>query len=532
MTRRLFISSLLFSFFTMAVCSMPARRDARLVTQPDGSVITVYAHGDEHFHWLTDSDGRWLEEGSDGYFREVPALTQEQIASRRKASPYRSPEAVATAIPLNLAPRGLVILAEFPDVKFTTPRDTVDTMLIGYNFTRDYAFTYNNREYNVHSSGSARQYFLACSNGQYEPQFDIIGPVTVSQNMEYYGSNEGGRDKNVIELIKEACVLANAKGVDFSLYDNDNDGNVDFVYVIYAGFGEADGGPANTIWPHKHEISKSKTITLNGKAIYMYACGNEMNFYSKLYFGIGQFVHEFGHVLGLPDIYSTSSGNYKTLGEWDIMDYGPYSNDGNTPPAYSAYERFFCGWTTPRVLTDPENVVLNELGSSNEVLLLTEDGTHNLIGNNPFPLTFYTLENRQQTGWYTYCPGHGLLITRISYDYNRWRGNVVNTSSTNLGIDIMEADGLAPSYPDYDWYGKATDAFPAGATEFRQVTGSPLTDIKETNGIISFRFKGGTVTDINDVQQPEVTEKKIENGQVFIYRNGYKYNLLGTIITQ
>ena len=523
------ILSGLFLFLTWgAAIAVPARRDARIVYQPDSTRLTVYAHGDEHFHWLTDATGQWIEQDETGYYHHVPALTPQQIAQRRAASPYRSSQQQQTASPLNIAPRGLIILAQFSDVSFSTDRATIDTMLIGENFTRQYDFTYNNKDYHVESEGSARQYFLESSYGQYNPQFDIVGPVTVSQTQEYYGSNSGGRDKNVQQLIKEACELAANEGTDFSLYDNDNDGYVDFVYIIYAGYGEADGGPAYTIWPHKHKLSQY-TLRLNGKRVSMYACGNEMNFFSKRYFGIGQFVHEFGHVLGLPDIYSTGTDyNYKTLGEWDIMDYGPYTNDGNTPPAYSGYERFFCGWTQPRVLNEAENVVLGDLNTTNEVLLITETGSHNLQGNDPYPLTFYTLENRQSTGRFTIFPGHGLLLTRIAYTYSRWYYNTVNASKSAMGIDIIEADGLSPEYPANGWYGKATDAFPAGATEYKGINNYPITNIKEKDGIISFHFMGGAVTDVGETNATPVNEGKyLHNGQLYIRHNGKIYNTLG-----
>ena len=171
-----FATALLFSISLFAI---PARQGARQVVQPDGTRLTLYAHGDEHFHWLTDDKGNWYEEDGNGFFQPVDALAPQQIHERRMASPYRIAEETATASPLNIAPRGLIILAEFQDVKFSTDRATIDTMLIGYNFTRAYDFTYNDIDYHVVSSGSARQYFLASSFGQYEPQFDIVGPVTV-----------------------------------------------------------------------------------------------------------------------------------------------------------------------------------------------------------------------------------------------------------------------------------------------------------------------------------------------------------------
>jgi M6 family metalloprotease-like protein len=196
---------------------------------------------------------------------------------------------------------------------------------------------------NVKSSGSARQYFHDTSWGQYNPQFDVVGPYTLSQSYAYYGKNN---DANVGEMIRDACKMADEDGVDFTQYDNDNDGKVDFVYVLYAGYGEADGGPANTVWPHNYDLRYTGvTCNVDGKTVRNYACSNEISYYSKLYNGIGTFCHEFSHVLGLPDLYETNQTpkGLHTLLDWDILDYGPYNNDGNTPPAYSAYERFYMG---------------------------------------------------------------------------------------------------------------------------------------------------------------------------------------------
>ena len=414
--------SLLYIFLllaSIAAFAVPARRGPREVTQPDGTVITVYAHGDEHFSWFTDESGRRIEKDEEGFYRPAEALTPADIQARRRQSPYFAPEEAQSAIPLNIAPRGLVILAEFKDVKFSTPKADIDTMLNGRVFEREYDYTEKGKVIHVVSSGSARQYFFDSSYGQYSPQFDVVGPVTVSDSAKHYGSNTGGKDRYVQDMIREACTLASNQGTDFSIYDNDKDGYVDFVYVIYAGYGEADGGGENTIWPHKHKLGK--TVKLNGKTVQVYACGCEMNYYSKQFYGIGLFCHEFGHVLGLPDMYETTGKeDWKTLGLWDIMDY-PYANDGNTPASYSGYERFFLGWAKPRLLTEPENVTLDEIITSNEVLIVSPTGKHNMVGNNPVPQTFYVLENRQNTSWNTYCQGKGLLITKVAYNYDRWK---------------------------------------------------------------------------------------------------------------
>ena len=492
--------SVLLSAIVGSIWAVPARRGGLGVTQPDGSELTVYQHGDEHFHWLTNKQGEWLSMDTDGYYRVTEALTDEQIEAKRQAAPRR---AEYQATPLNIATRGLIILVNFKDAAFTTSKAEMDSMLTGKNYTRNYTYKYSGRNYTVESKGSAWKYFYDSSNGQYDPQFDVVGPVTVSQNMAYYGGNIGGGDKNPEAMIVEACKLVN-DSVDFSLYDNDNDGIADFVYVIYAGYGEADGGAANTIWPHQYFIFQ--TLKLDNTKIYRYACSNEMDNYTKHHTGIGTFCHEFSHVLGLPDLYETTGyGTHKTMGEWSILDYGPYNNDGNTPPAYSAYERFFMGWLKPRLITEPENITLAELNDSQEALLISSSDQHNLIGNDPDPTTFYLLENRQQTGWDEYLPGHGLMLTKIQYNYKKWFDNTVNNTAKSMGVDLIEADGKAPQYdanrPSNGYMGKAKDLFPAGATAYTQITDHAIEEITEENGVIAFKYKGGAIeTDIDNIE--------------------------------
>ena len=513
--KRLSILALICAI-TTAVWAVPARRGGIIITQPDGSELTVYQHGDEHFHWTTNEKGEWISLDKDGFYRKVEALNAEEIQARRMASPkhitYR-------ATPLNIAPRGLVILVNFKDLAFETSKEEMDSMLTGQNYTRDYTYTYRGKKYNVTSQGSARQYFEDASFGQYNLQLDVVGPVTVSKNMaDYGGNNSYGSDKNPEGMIKEACELVN-DSVDYTHYDNDNDGYVDFVYVIYAGYGEADGGDANTIWPHAWYLysAAGKKCQLDGKVVDLYACGNEMDFYTKHHTGIGTFCHEFSHVLGLPDLYDTNQDQphgQKTMGSWSILDYGPYNNEGNTPPMYSAYERFFMGWLTPRLITEPEDVVLEELNSKQEALLISTTDQHNLIGNDPNPTKFYLLENRQQEGWDTYLPGHGMMLTYVQYTYNKWNQNTVNNTAKSMGVDLIEADGKTPTSTQNGYDGKAKDLFPAGATAYTKIENHAIEEIEEVDGVITFKYKGGKIeTAIEDVA---------ENAQVIAI-----YNVLG-----
>ena len=495
------------------VCSIyavPARRGGLVVTQPDGTEVTVYQHGNEYFHWQTNEEGEWIHLGEDGFYYKTEALSVEQIETKQMASPKR---VAMAASPLNVAPRGLVILVNFADLAFETSKAEMDSMLTGLNYSRSYSYTYKTKTYNITSEGSARQYFYDSSHGQYNPQFDVVGPVTIEDNMSYYGQNDSnGDDMYPDQMISEACKLADTEfDVDFTQYDNNNDNKVDFVFVIYAGYGEADGGASTTIWPHSWRLSAAGTrCQVDGKTVDLYACGNELDYYSKMHTGIGTFCHEFSHVLGLPDLYVTNEASHVTMNEWDIMDYGPYNNEGNTPPTFSAYERFFMGWLQPRLIVDAENVELKELQENNEALLISSTDQHNLIGNDPNPTTFYMLENRQQESWDEHLPGHGLMLTKIQYNYNRWYQNTVNNSSSKMGVDLVEANGKASNS------GKATDLFPAGAKQYLGITNHAIEGIEEVDGVIKFKYKGG-------VENPDTAIEDIEKTADIIAI----YNILG-----
>lgn len=534
MELRKFSCLLWLATLATTIMAVPARRDALLRTAADGTEKTVYLHGNEHFHYMTDEQGKWLDEKTLMPLTEVEK--SERLKAKREGELRRASQQTAgIGDKPNIAPRGLIIMVNFKDKEFTTPHDTIDSMMNGANFTRyyNYSYQYAGRTYKgtVNSKGSARKYFQDQSYGQYNPIFDVVGPYTVSGTVETYGKNSGYSDSNVGALIKEACELADANGADFTLYDNDKDGEVDFVYVLYAGEGEADGGGENTIWPHNWKLNYwGKYCTVDGKKINNYACSNEMDHYNGMYTGIGTFVHEFGHVLGLPDFYETNNPQtgLHTLCDWDIMDYGPYSGEGNTPPAYSAYERFYMGWLTPRLLSKPENVTLYPINEdSGSSLMISTTNTHNMSGWEPNPTTYYLLEVRTSDGWDAHLSGPGMLITKVNFNKYNWTNNQVNNNSSSFGMDILEAK------TNTSRFSAATDAYPAGATQWTGYADHEVTEITRdaTTGAVSFKYRGGTTTQIENIENAEGkanNRKVLRNGQIYILReDGKTYNLLG-----
>ena len=239
---------LLFVVMTISLASMaiPARRVFHDYQQPDGSVLTLTLAGDEFAHWYEDAQGTVYYEEAEGVFAPAAVTRTEQLARRKAAQQRRVKTDVGTS-PYP-APRGLLILANFSDVSFksTNDHDVMDSLINAVDCQVNGGY------------GSAAQYFKDQSAGQYQPVFDVYGPVTLSKKQSYYGQNDSqGNDKYATDAVIEACILANGQysDLDFANYDWNNDGYVDFVYVIYAGKGAADGGAATTIWPHNWQVS-------------------------------------------------------------------------------------------------------------------------------------------------------------------------------------------------------------------------------------------------------------------------------------
>ena len=496
--------------------AIPARRDGFVRTDANGNTITVFAHGDETFHYFTDAEGRWLDAET-----LLPMSDEAKAETEKRGIARKQARRVQTAgVSRLLAPRGAVILVSYKDQAFASTNAEMTDWAMGDNYSYRGA------------TGSIRRYFLDQSWGQYDMQIDVIGPVTVSRNGSYYGANDyQGNDKHPDELVVEACKLAHDDyGVDFSQYDSNNDGYVDWVVILYAGYGEADGAPATTIWPHQWELSYTNMeFKLDGKTVDHYCCLNELDYTTQRRNGIGTFCHEFGHVMGLPDLYATNYATHHTLADWDIMDYGAYLNNGNTPPAYSAYERWYMGWMTPTLVNEACSVEMPVLNDCKAACLLTEDGSNVTNILNPDPATFYLLETRKKEGWDKYIPGEGMLVTKIQFDAGKWEGNTVNNTARAMGIDILEAKSNTGKF------GKATDAYPKGADEFTEVTKYQVTRIEFEDDVVSFNVNGGgkrLIVGKDSVPQDEKALKYFEYGTVVIERNGKKYDIVGRLIAQ
>ena len=454
--------------------AVPASDSPMLRTLPDGTSIEIMLHGDENFHYATLLDGSIVKEGDDGYFYYAEVTADGIVATpykvgdnvpkqrvvkstgvKNRLQALRSQALQRRAVKPHAAQRsasdinnqhGLVILVDYPDMPMVQTNKDYSEMLNSEGYSKNYA------------TGSALDYFRNSSYGKYSPVFDVLGPYTLSNKYRYYGKNDAsGNDTNVPEMIVEACRMASAD-VDLSTYDYDNDGYIDNVYVFYAGAGEANGGSDDTVWPHRWVVygeNYDGDPDVGGVKVYDYACSNEIreslkNKIGTNLEGIGTFVHEFGHVLGFSDHYSTNDNNLALdPGYYDVMASASYLNYGRTPYGYSAYERMYMGWLEPTQIfpsRDGDKMTLKTIDEG-EALLVTADGsTHNMDGVSPSPANYYLIENRASAGWDSFAgyygtsgtPGDkGMLITKINYDADRWERNIVNAYANQMGIELV-----------------------------------------------------------------------------------------------
>lgn len=431
--------------FTCPSRSVPAKRGVwRTVTLSNGLTIKARLCGDEHAHWWQAEDGSCFDVDSLGKGKavvpqELMSKARSRMAARRQAARRANAKKASQRIATNGNTgkfqgqrHGLIILVNFADSKFNTSKFGPTQTL--------YSRIANEANYGENNfKGSISDYFKAQSGGQFLLDFDVAGPVTLPYGYSYYGQNDDdGYDKRPTKMVSEACQAVDGS-VDFSKYDWDGDGEVEEVFVVYAGNGEHDTtNQPNLIWPHMDNLANYKEqLTLDGVTINTYACASELNG-DKTLSGIGTFCHEFSHCMGFPDMYDTASGgNNFGMGSWDLMDYGSYNGDGYVPAGYSGYEKMVCGWTTPIELDKPMTVNgMERLADMGQTYIIYNKGNRN---------EYYILENRQQSGFDKYLPGSGLLIERVDYDNDIWEWNAVNT--TNGGY--YPEGSSTPSYNDH-----------------------------------------------------------------------------------
>ena len=453
-----------------------------------------------------------------------------------------------------------VILVEFSDVEFSVenPKATFDKYLNGKELFNKETDPEMGQNY-----ASVAKYFKDMSFGKFEPEFEVYGPVNLGKPLATYGAGYSSQE-NMGLLLTDACTAVDDE-VDFTQYDSNDDGNIDLIYIIYAGFSQSiAGNSTDCIHPKSGYLSLAKSF--DGMDVKRYGVNNELNgtpadqANGPIINGIGLFCHEFSHCMGLPDLYPKSGSIAEAcinqnMDYWSLMDAGEYTANGYRPTAYTAWERERLGWMEIGTLTGPSNVELKSLDEGGAAFRIYNDKDE--TGHE-----YYIVENVQNNGWNKNLFGNGLMVTHVDYLSSQFSlgGCKVNNTGGHPRMHVMAADGMfVPEYflgstiedsyitflkeHNADLVAKyggqvfsiedykaeaAGDLFPgtSNATSLTddsqpmkawtyngETMGKPITDITNDTekGIVSFKFMGGgePVDGINEVTVNKTTDSRV-----------------------
>lgn len=521
--------SMLFAFGA-AANAVPAKKLQKVITLTNGTQVSVELRGDEYLSWWEGTDGTaYRATADDTVFEAFDLEAQKPAAAARRARAEQGRVARLARVKNSLkgtddkmrglggdhitykgVKKGLVVLVDFKNKKFADGHD------LEY-----YKNVINGKDFSDEEEGyvgSVRDYFLAQSNGQFELDFDVVGPVTMSKNYGYYG-NDGAyqKDEKVYEMIKEASDGIQDK-VNLKDYDWDGDGEADQVFFLYAGLGQASGGSAGTVWPHESELRywPCGVLSYSTGKINTYACANELQPETQgssryISAGIGTICHEFSHCLGFADMYDTTGSGGYGMSVFDVMDQGSYNGNGFVPCNYTAFERIYAGWVEAIELESPATV--------KDMKSVSDYGRPFIMYNYKNTNEYFLMENRQNTGWDKGLYGsNGLLIVHVNYVPSRWANNSVNSSAEKIQCcTVVNADGSRENtqyslqgdlYP-YEVKGVTmNDEFtdesePAAKLYTKNSDNSyalciPITNIKRSKGSVSFLVCGGDDKNVID----------------------------------
>jgi len=488
--------------------AIPARGTVRKYVQPDGTTVMLKLHGDEFHHWYT-IDGSPVSLSEDGFYRYIPTkafttsgengrmkreIRDRQIAENAK----KRRRSVRTKASSEDTPM-LVILMQFSDLKFNSAStvDKFDDLLNGSG---------------AGSHGSVRGYYSDNSDGAYNPSFDIYGPVTLSKGYAYYGADDendsNNTDVNIFEALFEAVSLIDDQ-VDFSKYDTDGDGYVDNILFMYAGYSQAAGAGVDYIWPHFYDLRYSGMDeagkTYDGKYLSCYEVMPELSGSSGEEFaGIGVVTHEFGHFLGLPDLYDTDydeNGDALTPGSYSLMDSGSYNDNSHTPPYLSLFERFLLDWVEwPQSLEEGTLSIGPVRDNEGYVIACSNEGE------------YFLFESRDLKGWDAYIPNEGLLIYHIDMSQNdvegiaagyRWNDGTLNNYASHPCYTLLVAADNGEEYFTYPGLRKVTSVTPEAWNGYDAGCSIENISFDSSTGTASFTARtlatyiAGTVTNLD-----------------------------------
>jgi len=317
-------------------------------------------------------------------------------------------------------------------------------------------------------TGSMTDFYLENSYGLFYIKGDVFGWYRAPQTYAYYVGINNGLNAQVRQLVRECVLKADSAGADYANYDHDGDGFCDGVLVAHAGPGAETG--AFGIWSHAWTLTSP--LTLDGVVVSDYNINPE-----EAGEGgpstIGVFCHEYGHFLGLPDLYDVSinpdgsdAGSDGT-GDWSLMSGGSWNGGGARPSHFDAWCKSFLGFVN--VIDVTSNLKQIELPAVeyNPVVYRLSNGISQ-------PNEFWYVENRQTFGSDVTLPGSGILIFHVDYSMEG-----ANYDNTHWFVGVEQADGLF----DLEWNpssGDQGDPFPGSsdAREFHDLTvPSPSTNV-------------------------------------------------------
>ena len=445
-----------------AALAVQANPDPVDTTQPDGTPLTVRLFGDEWYHFYETDDGHAIVQAPDGWWwyatldrdgrytaspyrvgKPDPGLdqflqdigphlrehTQYWTENRERFLTHTMPGILENAAKLDQGRRATlnvpVVLIQYPDFFASQSAASFSDMmtLSGYNGT-----------------GSFDDYYQEVSYGALSINATIYGWYTAPNFRSYYahGSGSIAELNRARQLVRSAIDNAESGGAGWGPFDNDSDGNVDVVFIVHQGLG-AECGNTNFIWSHHWYLNaagSNYSVTYDGKLIDRYIIQPELSCGGG-HIEIGVFCHEFGHALGMPDLYDID-GSSEGIGNWCLMAGGAWGGNGTSPqkPAHmSAWCKMDLGWVTPTVVaSNTTGASISDVETTGQVYQLWTNGT---------PATEYFLvENRQKTGFDSNLFTGGLAIWHIDMS-QRKTDNTDNANEAHKLVDLEEADGLA-----------------------------------------------------------------------------------------
>lgn len=581
--KRLLISVL---FCTIAVMSVVAQTDqidpvhpTFTMTQRDGSIVRLktYAGHRSCYIFYTTSDGAVVVKDANGDFcyarAEGGALVstgvvahevgERTVEEQQAADISLTVDEAFAALAETVATRDCINRVRKPDMsllyrdnttgmgvygetgggavnsigEYTLPVVLVefaDKKMLSTNTNAAFLRQFNEEGYSLNGRvGSIRDYFISQSGGMFKPTFEIVDRITLDSVKAYYGKDEGSRrDVNLYNFIQEVLKALNGKMRKY--HDTRTNNSVPNLAIIFAGTGQAQSGVADDPWPCEMNLGRDWSYSIGlDYGVNSVFIGNETEGAGLM--SLGTFCHEFGHALGLPDLYCTSGETVpKAMYYWSVMDLGCYLNRGIVPMGYTAYEKNVLGWLDIPELTKPHVITLYPPGSkkgNNAVCIVNDaDASERFI-----------LENRHPGTWYPADFGKGLLITHLHYDHSTWYLNAMNNDGDHLRYQVVAADGTI-SNEENDLWGRNgkimfTDVSkPAPNVYSGEKLGKPVFKISvKTDSTITFAYLMSNppeyyVGDTVEVKESGLTCRTENNHGLLVLPKGKYEHYSGDIV--